>query len=523
MMTNPNRREFCAEVGKGMLIASVGAGLAADLGLGTAWAGDDPKALGFGKMEPLVCLMQETAPDKLLPILVKRLRGGTDLGQLVAAAALANARTFGGEDYIGFHTMMALAPAFHMARELPKDDQPLPILKVLYRNSNRIQQTGGRKHEVLHPVEAGKLAEGTKGSTALREAVRRKDAGRAERTFAALAAKSPEDAFNELIEVVGDCLEVHRVVLPYRAWALLPVVGREHAHTMLRQSVRYCVKNESPGYSNQFGAVRAVLPKLLERYKLPRAGIGGKPREATNAWVEKTSQAIFKANPDDAAETVAAALADGFSADAVAEAISLAVNQLVLRDNGRLERWAQPNKPAGSCHGDSIGVHACDSANAWRNLSRVANPRNAAACLILSAWQAARDRIVLPGISFLTQEPYPRVEARERIKTNDPAKLLKEAEDAIRNRDQVLASAAVAAYGKTGAPARSVFDLLLRYAISEDGALHAEKYYRTVSEEFALTRPAFRWRQLIALARVTASAHGYAAPGYAEARKLLQV
>jgi hypothetical protein len=68
-----------------------------------------------------------------------------------------------------------------------------------------------------------------------------------------------------------------------------------------------------------------------------------------------------------------------------------------------------------------------------------------------------------------------------------------------------------------------VFDVLLKYAISEDGALHAEKYYRTVSEEFAALRPAFRWRQLVALARVTASEYGYSAPGYAEACKLLKV
>ena len=70
---------------------------------------------------------------------------------------------------------------------------------------------------------------------------------------------------------------------------------------------------------------------------------------------------------------------------------------------------------------------------------------------------------------------------------------------------------------------RPVFDLLLRYAISEDGALHAEKFYRTVTEEFAATRPAFRWRQLAALARVTASEFGYPAPGVAEARRLLKV
>ena len=68
-----------------------------------------------------------------------------------------------------------------------------------------------------------------------------------------------------------------------------------------------------------------------------------------------------------------------------------------------------------------------------------------------------------------------------------------------------------------------MFDLLLRYAVSEDGALHAEKYYRTCSEEFAAARPAFRWRQLVALARVTASAYGYAAPGYKDACGLLKV
>src|SRR5262245_7769650 len=110
-MTAPNRREFLADVGKGVLIAGLGSSLATALGLGTAFAGDGPEALTFGKLEPLVALMQESTSDKLLPLLVERLRNGTELVQLLAAAALANARTFGGEDYVGFHTMMALAPA----------------------------------------------------------------------------------------------------------------------------------------------------------------------------------------------------------------------------------------------------------------------------------------------------------------------------------------------------------------------------------------------------------------------------
>jgi len=65
--------------------------------------------------------------------------------------------------------------------------------------------------------------------------------------------------------------------------------------------------------------------------------------------------------------------------------------------------------------------------------------------------------------------------------------------------------------------------MLLKFATSEDGALHAEKYYRTVCEEFAATRSAYRWRQLAALARVTASEYGFPAPGYADACRLLKV
>src|SRR6516165_8719204 len=108
-----NRREFLTEVGRGMLIAAVGYEVASDLGLGSVLAEEATDRLSFGSLEPLVCLMQETPVNRLLPTLADMLHSGTDLRQLTAAAALANARTFGGEDYVGFHTMMALAPALH--------------------------------------------------------------------------------------------------------------------------------------------------------------------------------------------------------------------------------------------------------------------------------------------------------------------------------------------------------------------------------------------------------------------------
>src|SRR6058998_4126136 len=177
-----------------MVVATVGYEVASDLGLAPALAGES--ALSFGSLEPLVCLMQETPVNRLLPALVEQLRGGTDLRRLVAAAALANARTFGGEDYVGFHTMMALAPALHMAQELPAELQPLPVFKVLYRNTNRIQERGGRKEEVLHAVKPATLSEGRAGGELLREAVRSRKVDAAEQTLAALAQHSADEAFN---------------------------------------------------------------------------------------------------------------------------------------------------------------------------------------------------------------------------------------------------------------------------------------------------------------------------------------
>src|SRR5213595_3069146 len=89
-----NRRQFLAEVGRGMVIASVGATVASELGLAEALAEEPADLLEFGTLEPLVQFMQETAPERLVPELAGKLRSGIELRRLVTAAALANARTF---------------------------------------------------------------------------------------------------------------------------------------------------------------------------------------------------------------------------------------------------------------------------------------------------------------------------------------------------------------------------------------------------------------------------------------------
>lgn len=516
MTTAPRtRREFLSTVGRGMLAVSVGAHLATDMGLATAGEVDGGESLNFGPLEPLVVLMQETPVERLLPTLVDALDRGTELRSLVAAAALANARTFGGEDYIGYHTLMALAPAWHMSQQLDGPRRALPVLKVLYRNTNRIGEHGGRDSEVLHPVQAMSLSAGADSIRELNRAVEAKDVDRSERVFAAIAQQGADEAFNELLYTVQDDTQVHRTVLPYRAWELLDLVGKEHAQTMLRQSVRYCVREQPRRHTGQ------VLISVFDQHKLD----GRKPgdRDVDDAWVERMSQTIFTSAPEQAADAAAAALAEGIAPAAIGEAMALAANQLVLRDPGRTAAMEWPGKPMGSVHGDSVGVHASDSANAWRNMAAAANTRNLFACLILGAYQVALDRAQASNGNYLNLAPLPLDQPWKRLKITGADELLGELDTAIRNNLQAQACHVVNHYGELGHDAGPIFELLLKYAVSEDGALHAEKYYRTTSEEFARTRPAFRWRHAVALARVTASEYGRPAPGYGEACELLRL
>lgn len=463
-----------------------------------------------------MCFMQETPVEKLQPALTAKLKSGISLKQLVAAGALANARTFGGEDYIGFHTLMALTPAWKMSGSLPAQEAALPVFKVLYRNIARIQENGGRSDEVLHPVSS---LPGTDGIDAgqLHEAVKKQNTAKAEQLLAGLVQQGEDQALEALLDCVQDDTEVHRTVLPYRAWDLMEIVGQEHALTLLRQSLRYCLQAESRRRP-EWDLHAKALTHLLDEHKL----LGRKPgnRSAEDAFVDQLGMTIFSGSPDEAAEAVAAALAEGFDPAQIGEAISLAANQIVLRDRGRPPEWEFAGKPTGSVHGDSIGVHATDSIHAWRNLAGISRDRNSYACLILAAWQIARDR-ESSRQPFLTWEPIPSKRQVGSVTTKDAPGLLKELDAMIRQNMQSHAGAIVQRYGSFGHAPEPLFQLLLKYAVSEDGALHAEKYYQTIWDEFHRTRPAFRWRHLVALARVTASEYGRPAPGQAEARELM--
>lgn len=516
-MTNKSRRHFLHSVGSGMLIAGLGSGLAMELGVASQSCLRPPEEnSNYGQLNSWVRRMQEMNPDRLQIKIVEELNNGSvTLTDLVAAAALANAETFGGQDYVGYHAEMALIPALEMAAEMPKQSAPLPILKVIYRNSSRIQQVGPGKR-TLKPVEGrgDQKVSVDRFGPELRQLVRQADMDKAEQLFATLYQNDSSIAFDTLLYTIADEVDVHRFVLAYRGFGLIDIAGVENSHTLLRQCVRHCVDFEAKRISKgrKASPIRQHIPKLLDQFKLVGKKLGN--REPDDQWLEEFANTIYNSSKFDASSAVAEAMADGVSIKSICQAIAMACNHLTLRQSGNPLRT----------HGASAGVHGSDAANAWRHMISNSNELNQKVGLLVSAWHTGK-------YDEWSTDAYPLERHFDKIKSNQADELLGICEESIRGNDQGTSSAAIHRYLEQGYDSEPVFELLRKYAISEDGRLHSEKFFRTVREEYQFARPAFRNRQLVALARVTASAyaydvednHGHRAPGYEDACRLLKV
>jgi len=331
-MSQSHRREFLQEVGGGMLAVLVGSDLAANLGL-AAVDDKDAKAKTPTDITRLSRVIQETPTGDLLAALDKQLKAGVTLREMIAAGALANVRAFGGQDYNGYHSFMALCPSYAMAMALPEKERPLPILKVLYRISTHIHGASCSKNDRLAKVDAVKIEAKVSASEQLRQAARARQLARAEGIFISMNG-TPEQTYDDLQPMIQDDLNVHRVVLAWRSWEVLDFIGKDHARDMLRQTVRFC--SDARHTSRNPHPIQKVLPDLLSKHKLLTAKAGNKT--VNDAWIERTANTIYSDKQETAAGVVAAALADGVDPDAISEAIALAATLLVLNDPGRPAR-----------------------------------------------------------------------------------------------------------------------------------------------------------------------------------------
>ncbi len=203
------RREFLADVGRGMLVASVGAATAADLDLVPAAFADDKKTgrLSFGSLEPLAGLMQDTPADKQLPLLVKKLQDGTSLpraGRCRRPGQCPAVRRARLRRLAHVHGPGAgLRDGQGTARTKPGLAGPQGAV------SQRPDHAGPGRPRGTRPSSPSSRAPCRKAGPAASCCARRfgtRTLAAADATFAALARRKPEDAYNDLQPIVEEAI-----------------------------------------------------------------------------------------------------------------------------------------------------------------------------------------------------------------------------------------------------------------------------------------------------------------------------
>ena len=504
-----NRRQFIGGLSAGVL----GVGLAGTVLPGWEFSEDDGERIDFGSSESLARLMQDTPADALLDKLVAKLRSGTTPDELVKAAALANARTFAGEDYVGYHSFMALVPSLAMTPWLAQEEALLPVLKVIHRNTRRMQERGGSRKEVLRRVSPRNPKDGRSRAEAIVTAQRKRRMGDVHALVAG-AATDPVHAFADLQPLVRENIDVHQVVLTWRAWDMLRLTGPEHARTMLVQTARQCVDRERRrvGKGWRTPEIRRALPACLDTHKLDGKSMGS--RRASDDEVDALAHAVFVGSRQAAMDAVAERIRAGFDLESIGQAISLAALRLLLHDPGR--KRGSAGKPKGSVHGASVGIHAADSAQAWRHIAEVCGATHAVPILLTAAWHTG-------GQSRQVRTKVAAHQVREgwASKIAKP-KRLEAIVSGIADGDQAGVAALTDVHLRDGGDTDALIRSLARPLVEQDGALHHEKFFHTTTEGFRTARPRHRALYLTALARVAASGRGFEAPGVRRARRLLQ-
>ncbi len=446
--------------------------------------------------------MQETAPDKLLPQLAEKYRGGPiyDSGRgrrpvpmraALAAKITSASHVHGVGSRLRNVAGAARGPAAATGIQSPVSQRPRGSRPSAASRTRYCTRPSLPRYPRVSPagIAAGADAEGRHPGR--RRGLRGHDARppRGRRINTCNTRSRKKSTCNRVGPVVAGLVDAGRGgsrLCPYTAAAVaavLPEDGAEPQKPGTRSPLRYANTCQNS----------SINTKLLSK------SLG--TRNADDAWVAELSKVVYGAPRERAADAVAAALPKGCRRVDRRGAVARGQHVGAARP-GSAAGPVDGDKLAGSCHEIRWACMPPTRPTRGGTIARASNQRNVAASLIVGAFHTAGqnprpDGRGLPagGATVPGHRDQPRAAARE-------------LDTAIQAKDQTRACAIATRYAASGGAPRPIFDRLLRYATSDDGALHAEKYYRTVSEEFTQIRPAFRWRQVAALARVTASEYG---------------
>ncbi|MET0384611.1 MAG: hypothetical protein ABW321_01570 [Polyangiales bacterium] len=479
-------------------------------------------------IEPLVQLIEDTAPSEIVDRALEQLRAGLPIETLLTASALAVTRSTEmppGHHGGPLHPLAGLYAVSQLAERLEGEQRFLPVLQHVALANKHIHHPAMGPYQLLdfEPLDAGGV-EATKA--AFRAAVVRGESNRADHLFLWLWQNVPAiEAFDLLMSVAipKNFHDDHYFILPAFVWRAFEsgVLDKQYLPQLMRPVVRYVtrlpVAPNNP-ISSPLPAIDALIAQhgLLDRSyrqhssdeELPTIGALG---EAIGRLDDYTQLPALMAE----------ALGAGLSLDGAGEALSIGAAGLFLR----------------SLTGNPMDVHLHTIANLRRYLLQVEGLSLRNKLLLLLTWHTGPE--VRSTQNRMEPAPPLRAASAERalrsqqelldaiahsIHTQPPTDWSKVTNlGLMRAVPEVKDTVALAQqYVQSGYDAQALIARLAEIVCHDDFTeLHAFKHHQAIVEEFRSTRGPWRWLHLVCGAQASAISYGKSMTVYEEYLDLL--
>jgi hypothetical protein len=460
-------------------------------------------------IEPLVQLVEETPPERIVARAHDLLVGGTGFRDMLLASALAVVRSSDlppGHHGGPLHPLAGLHAVRHVAARLPGEYAMLPVIQHVAVANKHIHSPAMGPFILAdaRPVSENDSVEAT--VKAFRQAVSRGVYNACDHYFLYLQERlSPMQMLEHVLEVgiPKNQLDDHYFLFPVFTWRALEYFGWEYARYIGRAPVRYVTRPTAPTSLEEVNA-------LIDKHELLERDLRMETGEDETTAVTALADAIGRV--DDFAEIpamLARALSDGLSLQGAGEGLSVGGSTLFLR----------------SQTGNPMDVHINTGANTRRYLLRQRELSRRIRLQALLVWNTGPEVRMAQRMLAPEVQPEPARVAALPFRTQD--ELLREIEILIerlpvgerlpagnlaswRSTDEVKQAAALAQqYADRGYSPEPLITMLGKIACRDNFTeLHAFKHHQATYEEFHATRPSLRWRHLVAAVQAAAISHG---------------
>jgi hypothetical protein len=365
----PSRREVLAGAGSLAFLSALPPARAAELrprrGVQVA-----------AELEPLVRLLEETPREKMVPVMLGKIRAGARYGDLLAATLLAGARGIRARP-VGFelHCVLAVSSA-HLAAQAAADERErwLPLLWAMdnFKRSQEIKRGKGEGGWVMPDLAAAKVPGLEQARPRFVQAMDRWDEEGADLAIAALARQAPAAELRELLFGYGarDLRDLgHKAIYAANACRTLDVIGWRHAEPVLRSVTFACLAHDGGNPARGDAAEDRPFRENVPRAAALRAGWSQGRRD--DGAARALAAGLRAASPGEASQAVAELLGAGVDPASVWDGLHLFAAELVLR------------------HAEIVSLHALTTTNALHHAFQT------------SGGDALRRRLLLHAPAFL--------------------------------------------------------------------------------------------------------------------------